>query len=146
MDEVVSETSSEAVVTAPEPTRKRGQRKPSFGDEDDARLVKTAKSMVRTDWAGRDPLEQIRAKLRERGVEAGLVSCAAILSIIEAQVDACRKRQFPRLDELLRRIEQGAVLETLADPTPPEASNDTQAAEAAPQTELFVDAGEEVAT
>jgi len=86
--------------------RKAGQRKQDLSDESTAKVLKVAKSLARTDFGGQaDPLEVIRKKMVERGIEAGPKSCAAVRELLEEQVDGVRRRMFPRMDEAIRRLE-----------------------------------------
>lgn len=94
--------------------RKAGTRKTDLSEETNSQLIKTAKQMVRADFGGQpDPLEVIRRFMESEGVVAGPKSCLAIRKYIERQIDACRKRQFPRLDEVIRRIEGTNITEEM---------------------------------
>lgn len=93
-------------------TRKPGQKKADYSDEDTRTLLKKSKQLVRTDFGGSSqPTEVIRKKLEARGIPAGPKSCEAIKELLEEQVESCRKRIFPRIDEAIKRL--GEVGETL---------------------------------
>lgn len=86
--------------------RKVGQRKESYDDEDTVTVLKKSKSLIRTDWGGAsDPLQVIIKEMAEEGIKCGLMSAAAIKKIAEKQVNGCRKRTAPRLDEAIKRLE-----------------------------------------
>ncbi len=93
--------------------RKSGQKKTDLSDETSERILKVAKSMIRVDYGGSDPLEVIRKKMKEKGVDAGPQSQAAIKEIIEEQIESCRKRQFPRIDEVINRLEGKTIKESM---------------------------------
>lgn len=94
--------------------RKIGQRKTDLSGETDAEVIKKAKSLVRTDFGGAsDPLAAIGKKMQEKGITTGPQSQQAIKELLEEQVESCRKRVFPRLDESIRRAEKRGAAETL---------------------------------
>ena len=85
-------------------TRKPGQRKPNYDDESTADLLKNVKKLVRTDWGGKDAIEQIVKKMAEDDVNCGPIAAAAIKKMIEKAVRGNRERIFPRIDEAIRRL------------------------------------------
>jgi len=94
--------------------RKIGQRKTDLSGESTAEVLKKAKTLIRTDFGGSpDPESVIKKKLLAVGIEAGPKSCAAIKKLLEEQVDSCRKRAFPRIDEAIRRVSGTAVEEVI---------------------------------
>jgi hypothetical protein len=86
--------------------RKNGRRKIDLSDESTAKVLKTAKTLIRTDWGGRDPDEQIKKEAEEAGIDWGPKSRELARKIAERHVESCRKRQFPRIDEAIRRLEE----------------------------------------
>jgi hypothetical protein len=94
--------------------RKRGRRKTDLSDESSVKVLKVAKSLVRTDFGGsKDPLGVIQKKMADRGIEAGPKSCQAIKELLEDMVDGTRKRLFPRIDEVIHRLEAGPAPESM---------------------------------
>lgn len=95
--------------------RKAGKRKTDLSGESDAEVLKKAKQLIRTDFGGSsDPLEVIRKKMEEKGIKpVGPASCKAIKELLEEQVESCRKRTTPRLDEAIRRAEGRGIVESL---------------------------------
>jgi hypothetical protein len=94
-------------------TRKAGQRKTDLSDETDAELLKKAKPLIRTDWGGSsDPESVIKNQLKSDGIVAGPKLPTLIRKMVEKQVESCRKRINPRLDEAIRRAEGRGKLET----------------------------------
>ena len=51
--------------------------------------------------------------MKEHGVDAGPKSLAAIKELIEDQVESCRKRIFPRIDEIIQRLEGTNIQEVM---------------------------------
>jgi hypothetical protein len=92
--------------------RKAGERKRSYADEPTAKLLKTAKTLIRVNYGGNDPTEVVRAKLAESGVNAGPVTVAAIVSMLEQMAETCRRAAFPRIDEAIVRLEGTGEVET----------------------------------
>ena len=85
--------------------RKPGSRKTDLSSETSPKVLKTSKSLVRTDWGGQDPEKQIRKRAKEMGIDFGPKSCDLVKKLCEEQVESCRKRAFPRIDEVIRRLE-----------------------------------------
>lgn len=85
--------------------RKAGQRKSSYADEPTAKLLKTAKTLIRVNYGGHEPSEVVRAKLAEAGVNPGPVTVAAVVSMLEQMAETCRRAAFPRIDEAIARLE-----------------------------------------
>ena len=84
--------------------RRPGQRKDDLSDETTERLLKVAKSLVRTDFGGSGDSEAfIKKKAADEGLDLGPRTCAFIKKFLEHQVEGCRKRIGPRLDEAIRR-------------------------------------------
>ncbi len=82
-----------------------GQRKIDLSDEPTVKVLKVAKQMLRTDFGGKNPDEVIKKKALEIGLDIGPQTRAFILSIAEEQVAACRKRAFPRINEVITRLD-----------------------------------------
>lgn len=82
-----------------------GQRKSDLSDEPTSKVLKVAKQLVRMDFGGKNPDEVIRKKALEAGLELGPKTRAFILSVVEEQVAACRKRAFPRINEAIMRLD-----------------------------------------
>jgi hypothetical protein len=89
--------------------KKIGQAKPDLNGESTAEVAAKAKSLIRTDWGGKDPDEVIRKKMLARGIDAGPQSVQAIREIAEEQVEGCRRRTARRLDEIVKRSKAEAV-------------------------------------
>jgi len=85
--------------------RARGRRKTDLSDEESSKVLKVAKSLIRTDFGGQDPDDQIRKKAEAEGLDLGPKTRAFIRTMCEDQVESCRKRVFPRIDEIIRRSE-----------------------------------------
>jgi len=94
-------------------TRKNGQRKTDLSGESTDEVQKKAKSLCRTDWGGKDADTVIKKKLADAGVNAGPKAIEAVKKIAEEQVEGCRKRMFPRMDEVIKRVTGKTVVETL---------------------------------
>jgi len=92
--------------------RKAGGRKDSYADESTARLLKAAKTLIMVNYGGHDPAAVVRAKLAESGVNAGPVTVAAVVSMLEQTAEACRAA-FPRVDEAIARLEGTNEKETV---------------------------------
>jgi hypothetical protein len=86
-------------------TRKPGRRKMDLSDESSSRVLKVMKSLIRTDWGGKNPGDVIRKKAEEKGLEYGPMTVDHIIELVEDAVDGCRKRAFPRVDEVIARLE-----------------------------------------
>lgn len=86
-------------------TRKTGQRKTDLSGEPIAEVIKKAKSLIRSDYGGQNPQETIKKILKDHGVDAGPKSLDAIKELVEKQIEGCRKRAFPRMDEAIRRTQ-----------------------------------------
>jgi hypothetical protein len=98
----------------PDSIRKVGKRKTDLSGESDAEVLKKAKQLIRTDFGGSsNPLEVIQKKMKEEGVDAGEAACKAIKKLLEEQVESCRRRTTPRLDEAIRRAEGRRIVESL---------------------------------
>lgn len=91
-------------------TKKIGCRKSEedLEAETTAELAKKAKSLIRTDWGGKNPDDVIRRQMADLGVDAGPKSVAAIRVVAERQVEGCRKRTERRLDKIIGRSEADA--------------------------------------
>jgi len=87
--------------------RKVGQAKPDLSDESTAELLKKTKSLLRTDFGGKDPLSVIHEKMAAEGVQAGPKSCQAIRKLMEGVAKGDRDRTERRLNEAIRRCETG---------------------------------------
>lgn len=87
--------------------RKPGRRKADLSDETTPKVLKTSKTLIRTDWGGQDPDEQIRKKAAEVGLDLGPKTREFVRLLCEEQVEACRRRAFPRIYEAVRRLEGG---------------------------------------
>ncbi len=85
---------------------KSGRRKEDLSDESTAKVLKISKSLIRSDHGGQNAEEQIKKKAAEAGIELGPKGTAFVKKMIEDQIESCRKRAFPRLDEAIRRLEQ----------------------------------------
>lgn len=86
--------------------RKPGKRNEDLSTDSSVKHLKIAKQFIRTDFGGsKDPLKVIHDKMASKGIEAGPKSCQAIKDYLEEQVNACRLRQFHRIDEVIRRLE-----------------------------------------
>lgn len=85
--------------------RKPGRAKQDLSDESTSKILKTAKSLIRTDWGGKNSDEIIRQKLASRGIDADLKMVTAVREIAEEQVKGCRKRIGKRVDEAIRRCD-----------------------------------------
>jgi hypothetical protein len=85
--------------------RKVGRPKEDLSSESGEELIKKTKSLIRTDWGGKDPLTIIKQQMAERGIDAGPKSCQAILEICKNQVEGCRKRTERRHDEAISRFQ-----------------------------------------
>jgi hypothetical protein len=92
--------------------RKVGERKQDLSNESSAKVLKTAKTLIRTDFGGKDPDEQIQKFAAQEGVVWGPKSCAIAKKLCEKQVDGCRKRTTPRIDEIIKRLGSPNVVET----------------------------------
>lgn len=98
---------------------KSGARKANYDDESSSRVLKTAKSLVRTDFGGQpDPAEVIRKRFAEHGIQAGPLTCSLVKSMLEEQVASCRKRIFPRIDEVIRRLEGQEAVDAAVEVVP----------------------------
>ena len=86
------------------PNRRPGQRKPNYDDETTEKVLKTSKTLCRADHGGQDACEAIRKKAREEGLEIGPKTADFIKKQIEEQIESCRKRMFPRIDEAIKRV------------------------------------------
>jgi len=93
--------------------RKSGRRKTDLSDESSPKVLKVAKSLIRTDWGGKDPDEQIRKKAAEAGLDFGIRSRQFVKDEVERQVESCRKRIFPRIDEVIARLEDDSAPKAL---------------------------------
>jgi hypothetical protein len=85
--------------------RKPGRRKTDLSDESSQKVLKTSKSLVRTDWGGQDPDKQIQKRAAEAGLDLGPKTREFVKALCEEQVESCRRRAFPRIDEVIRRLE-----------------------------------------
>ena len=95
-------------------TRKPGQKKTDLSDESSDRVLKVSKQMIRADYGGSsNPLEVIRKKMKEKGINAGPKSQAAIKEYVEEQIESCRKRAFPRIDEVIDRLSGDNMIEEM---------------------------------
>lgn len=93
--------------------RKAGARKDSYADEPTAKLLKTAKTLIKVNYGGRDHAEVVQAKLGEAGVNAGPVTVAAVLSMLEQTAETCRRAAFPRIDAAIARLQGTDAKETM---------------------------------
>lgn len=84
--------------------RRPGQRKESFDDESNVDLIHNIRKMIRTDFGGKDHVEWVRQTLERHNVHPSDRAANAILDVLRKQVEACRKRVGPRLDELIKRV------------------------------------------
>lgn len=89
----------------PVPRRKPGGRKSSYCDETTARLLKTAKSLIKVNFGGHDAAQVVQGKLADAGVTAGPVTIAAVIAMLEQTTETCRRAAFPRIDEAIARLE-----------------------------------------
>lgn len=85
---------------------KPGTKKENYDDESSAKVLKTAKTLVRTDWGGHDALEVIRKKAADKGIELGPMTLEFIKTMVEEHVASVRKRIFPRIDAVIVRIDE----------------------------------------
>lgn len=97
----------------PVAARRVGVRRDFYADESTAKLLKTTKSLIKVNYGGQDPAEVVRAKLAESGVNAGPVTVAAVVSMLEQTAETCRRGAFPRIDEAIARIEGISARETV---------------------------------
>lgn len=86
--------------------RKPGQRKTDLSDETGSEVLKKAKTLIRTDFGGRDAVTVIITKMKDKGIECGPKSAQAIKELCEEQVSGCRARANHRLDEAIARFEE----------------------------------------
>lgn len=95
--------------------RKIGQRKENYDGETTPEVLKKTKPLIRSDWGGKDAIEQIKKKMSAHGIVCGDKSSAAILEIVKEQIEGVRKRMTPRLDAVIKRIsdEEAIIEETL---------------------------------
>ncbi len=96
------------ILMKPEPNPNKtpiGKRKQDLSDESTATVLKVCKSLFRTDFGGQaDKSAVVRKKLAAYGIDAGPITCAAVIKLCEEQVESCRRRCFPRMDEAIRRV------------------------------------------
>ena len=85
-------------------TRQVGRRKLDLSDESTSKVLKTAKTLLRTDWGGQIPDEQIEKKAAKLKLKLGPKTRDFIRELCEEQVESCRRRAFPRIDEAIRRL------------------------------------------
>lgn len=93
--------------------RQPGRRKPNYDDETAAQCLKKAKPLKRTDFGGKDPnvvAKNIVKKLRKHGATSAIPRdvADAVRKLCEDQVEGVGKRMFPRIDEVIKRIETNA--------------------------------------
>jgi len=86
-------------------TRKPGRRKIDLSDESNAEVLKKAKGLIRSDWGGQDPDTQIKKKALEEGLDLGPKTRQFVEKEVSRQIESCRKRIYPRLDEVINRLE-----------------------------------------
>lgn len=84
---------------------KPGQKKESLSEETTVRMLKRVKQFVRCDFGGQDPLTTIRGKMKAEGINCNEKSQRAIHKIVTEQVEGCRRRSFPRINEAIKRLE-----------------------------------------
>jgi hypothetical protein len=85
--------------------RKEGQRKEDLSGEKGSEILKKAKTLIRMDFGGTPQIPAIQKKMEENGIPCGPKSAEVILKLIDEQLEGCRKRVFPRIDEAIRRFE-----------------------------------------
>ena len=93
--------------------RKIGQKKESLADETPAKRLKTVKQFVRTDFGGKNPVQTVKNKMHERGVECGDKSAEAIVSLLQEAMAGVRKRTFDRIDSVIAFLEGKSPIEKL---------------------------------
>jgi hypothetical protein len=81
-----------------------GKGKVDLSGESTSRILKTAKTLIRTDFGGKNALEQIKKKALEKNLELGPQTCAFIKGLCENQVSGCRIRTSAHLDEVINRL------------------------------------------
>lgn len=104
IDEMVSSI-EDIMDTKIKTVRLPGQRKTDLSDEPTPKVLKIAKQLVRMDFGGKNPDEVIRKKALDAGLDLGPKTRAFILDIVAEQVAACRKRAFPRINEVIMRLD-----------------------------------------
>jgi hypothetical protein len=75
-----------------------------FCNEHSDESLGKVKQFARTDWGGKNAIDQIKKKFKAEGIDCGDHSAAIVKKICEQQVEGVRKRQFPRIDEVIRRL------------------------------------------
>jgi len=86
--------------------RKSGERKQDLSDEPTIKVLKIAKTLIRTDWGGSNPLSVIKDKLKANNGKHDKATCIATRLIVEEQVASCRQRSNPRLNEVIARLKK----------------------------------------
>ncbi len=91
------------------PGRRPGQRNEDLSGEPTSVMLKKAKSLIRVDLGGHDQDATIRKKAAEVGLQFTGPQLDFIKDLCSKQVEGCRKRIYPRIDEAIRRaMEQEA--------------------------------------
>ena len=85
--------------------RKVGQRKEDLSNESLEKVLKTAKSLIRTDFGGtHDPILLIIKKAQSEGLQFGPDEASFAKRLAEEQVASCRERTDPRMNEIVYRL------------------------------------------
>lgn len=98
--------------------RQPGRRKIDLSDESSAEVLKKGKGLIRSDWGGQDPDEQIKKKALEEGLDLGPQTRKFIEKEVTRQIESCRKRINHRIDEVIRRLEKDDTKSKIIESSP----------------------------
>lgn len=89
------------------PKRKPGARTEDFSHESTEKLLKTAKPLVRSDFAGKpDSAMHVKNKLSSLGMECTIQEATIVRDLIIRSIRGCRDRVFPRINEAIKRCKE----------------------------------------
>lgn len=76
-------------------------------------VLEKAMDLIKVSYDIEGPAPHVRAKLAECGVNAGPITVAAVIAMLEQSAETCRRAAFPKIDEAIARLRANDRKETV---------------------------------